>query len=142
MVLFPSVCMYGVWNSMAYNQQRSPGQSQQAQQAQQGVVRPQATNTNKPAYGGGGGGGKGGGNRERKPSILLFKATDKETNEPKLSKGGKEYFRVVLTAEQVDILQSAAEGCALYMEEQSGTSKKTGKDYSGYAISVLPPRNT
>lgn len=82
-----------------------------------------------------------GGRPERKPSILLFKATDKETGEPKVSKGGKEYFRVVLTADQVKILQDAQEGCALYMEEQSGTSKKTGRDYSGYAISVLPKRD-
>lgn len=90
----------------------------------------------KPTGNSGGGGGRG-----KKQSILLFKATDKETGEPKLNKAGKEYYRVSLTQEQVDFLCTAKEGAALYMEEQSGTSKKTGRDYSGYAISVLPPRD-
>lgn len=82
-------------------------------------------------------GGRGG---ERKQSILLFKATDRDTGEPKVSKGGKEYYRISLTDEQIAMLKTAGPGCALYMEEQSGISKKNGIPYSGFALSVLPAR--
>lgn len=107
-------------NSGGGNQQRSFNGPRGGAQTQQGKT----------------GGGKFG--DRKNDSILVFKSTDKETGEPKLNKKGQEFFRVSLTDEHIELLKGAGPGCALYIVEQSGTSKKTGKDYSGLSISVLP----